>query len=282
MTQHDPNLDLDWLLNGFQPIGLDALNDKAEMMARIDNKYVASRAALQQVIPGLTDHFDILEIAHRRAFTYDTRYFDDASHSAYHEHHQGRRQGFKVRTRSYLDAGLCYLEVKVKGTRGMTMKNRIPHDPANSGTLPPEARDYAETTYSNHYGKPFRYDLRWTLDIRYKRITLVARDGGERLTLDTDLVFTSANRSMRCGSDVFIVETKSANGRGLADLRLRTAHERPMSKCSKYCLGLAALGEVARFNLFLPTLRKLNILNRDPDEMSRLPAYIPGDLALSA
>ena len=98
--------------------------------------------------------------------------------------------------------------------------------------------------------------------VEFKRITLVARDGGERMTLDTDLVFTSAKGTMRCGTDVFILETKSANGRGFADLCLRRVHERPMQKCSKYCLGMAALGEVDRFNLFLPSMRKLNILNR--------------------
>jgi VTC domain len=263
MTQHDPNLDLDWLLHSFAPITLADLNAKAEMMERIDNKYVVTRDGLSRIIPDLAQQFDILDIDHRRAFTYDTRYFDDAQHSAYYEHHQGRRKGFKVRTRNYVDAGLCYLEVKVKGTRGMTMKNRIAHDPGTSDSLDATAWDYIHDTYSTHYGKAFRYALRWTLDIRYKRITLVAKDGGERMTIDTDLVFTSANRAQRCGSDVFIIETKSALGRGFADLCLRRVHERPMKKCSKYCIGMASLGEVERSNLFLPTMRKLNLVGRD-------------------
>ena len=38
MSQHDPNLGLDWLLNSFDPLSLADLNAKAEMMARIDNK----------------------------------------------------------------------------------------------------------------------------------------------------------------------------------------------------------------------------------------------------
>lgn len=260
MTRHDLNLDLDWLLHGFSPLSLADLNAKAEMMERIDNKYIVPRDALARILPDLQDRFDILDIDQRRAFTYDTRYFDDARHSAYYEHHQGRRKGFKVRTRSYADAGLCYLEVKVKGGRGMTMKNRIPHDPDRSDRLDAKAWDYIRTTYSDHYARPFRYALQWTLDIRYKRITLVARDGGERMTIDTDLAFASANRHRRCGSDMFIIETKSALGRGFADLCLRRVHERPMGKCSKYCIGMAALGEVTRANLFLPAMRKLNLV----------------------
>lgn len=271
MTRHAPNLDLDWLLNSFAPISLADLNAKAGMMERIDNKYVVSHDALARIVPDLARQFDILDIDYRRAFTYDTRYFDDAQRSAYYEHHQGRRNGFKVRTRSYADAGLCYLEVKVKGTRGMTMKNRIPHDPAASAVLDGTALDYIHATYSNHYGKAFRYALQWALDIRYKRITLVAKDGGERMTIDTDLVFSSENRSLRCGTDVFIIETKSALGRGFADLCLRQIHERPMKKCSKYCIGMASLGEVRRSNLFLPTMRKLNLIGRDGPTLQPLP-----------
>ena len=276
MTHHDPNLDLDWLLHGFSPISLSDLNAKAEMMERIDNKYVVSRDGLAQIIPALAQHFDILEIDQRRAFTYDTRYFDDAGHSAYYEHHQGRRKGFKVRTRSYADAGLCYLEVKVKAARGMTMKNRIPHDPAASDQLDSASWDYIHSTYSDHYQKPFRYALQWTLDIRYKRITLVAKDGGERMTIDTDLAFTSAKHTRRCGSDMFIVETKSALGRGYADLCLRRVHERPMGKCSKYCIGMAALGEVQKSNLFLPAMRKLGLA---PADQPRKAAVAPATQA---
>lgn len=262
MSIHDSYLDLDWLLNSFDPISLEELNAKAEMMARIDNKYVVGRAALQQVVPDLAGRFDILDIRMRRAFGYNTRYFDDAERSAYHEHHQGLRKGFKVRTRSYADAGLCYLEVKVKGRRGMTLKNRIQHDPDLSAVLTDEAMDFARQTYGDHYQKPFRYDLQWALDVHYKRITLVARDGGERMTIDTDLQFRSAERTIRVGTDVFIIETKSQLGRGYADKCLRRVHERPMKKCSKYCIGMASLGEVARFNRFLPSMRKLNLVGQ--------------------
>jgi hypothetical protein len=214
---------------------------------------------LEAILPDLAARYDILEIADRRAFTYDTRYFDDAELSAYREHHQGKRQGFKVRVRTYVDAGLCYLEVKVKGRRGMTIKNRIAHDAVVPEVLSAEAYGYARDIYSDHYGKPFAYDLRRSLDVRYKRITLVARDGGERMTIDTDLQFSDGRTHRALGSDVFIVETKSANGSGFADCRLRALHQRPAKRCSKYCIGQAALGRVARWNHFLPVMRKLGV-----------------------
>jgi hypothetical protein len=260
MTFYQPDLDLGWLVDGFAPITLDELNGKAEMLSRIDNKYVVDRWSLEKILPGVLREFDILEISNRRAFTYDTRYFDDSDHSAYYEHHQGLRKGFKVRVRRYADAGLCFLEVKVKGNRGMTMKHRLPYDPADLEALTPEAFEFARSTYSNHYGKPFLYDLQRTLDIRYQRITLVAKQGGERMTIDAKLHFRTADKQLDATSDVFIVETKSALGRGYADKCLRQVHLRPTQKCSKYCIGMAALGQVSRWNRFMPTMRRLRLV----------------------
>ena len=261
MSIHDPNIDIDWLTSDFSPISLDELNETAEMLSRIDNKYVVPRVALQRLVPALRHEFNILDIDQRRAFTYDTRYFDDAQRSAYFEHHQGLRKGFKVRVRRYADAGLSFLEVKVKGKRGMTEKYRLQHDAGLVEHLSDDAMRFAKDTYFGQYGKPFDYKLQAALDIRYKRITLVAKNGGERMTIDTDLRFRTDNGTMSLGTDVFIVEAKSALGRGYADIELRRAHQRPTRKCSKYCIGMAAMGEVKRYNRFLPTMRKLGLID---------------------
>lgn len=258
---NDREHSLGWLLQSFDPISLEGLNEKAEMLSRIDNKYVVCSNALQKVIPELANDFEILDINHCRAFTYDTHYFDDPERSAYYEHHQGLRKGFKVRVRRYADAALCFLEVKVKGKRGMTVKHRLPYDPRQIEALSAEAFLFARTTYTGHYGKPFEYDLKPALDLRYKRITLVAKAGGERMTIDTDLQFWSGDKSVKLSPDVFIVETKSKLGRGIADLSFRKAHERPIKRCSKYCVGMAALGEVSRWNRFIPTMRKMGLID---------------------
>ena len=264
MSYQDPNLDLHWLTSGFDPVSLADLNEKAAMLSRIDNKYVLRSNHLSAMIPALADSFDILAIDHLRTFTYDTRYFDDAERSAYFDHHQGVRKRMKVRVRNYTDSHLCFVEVKVKGQRDMTEKFRLPYDPTALHHLSPEACDFASATYADQYGKPFRYQLAPALDVRYRRITLVARTGGERLTIDTDLRFSTPTATLATGTGVFIVETKSANGRGFADLLLRAAHERPTKHCSKYCIGMAALGEVSRYNHFLPAMRKLGMIADNP------------------
>lgn len=256
--------DLDWLTRPFDPISLDTLNARAEMMSRIDNKYVLRADQLGALLPALASKFDILDIDERRAFTYATRYFDDEVKSAYFEHHQGLRKGFKVRVRRYVDASLCFLEVKVKGKRGMTEKFRMPYDSNSLDCLTEEAKGFAQRTYRNQYEKSFDYILNPALDLQYQRIALVAREGEERMTIDTNMRFMANGLAVSAGMGVFIVETKSANGRGFADILLRNAHERPTKRCSKYCIGMAATGQVMRYNRFLPTLRKLGMTSPNP------------------
>ena len=61
---------IDPCLSRFTPISLQALNAKAEMLERIDNKYIMPAAKLARALTALTDGFDILEIEGKRAFTY--------------------------------------------------------------------------------------------------------------------------------------------------------------------------------------------------------------------
>lgn len=53
------------------------------------------------------------------------------------------------------------------------------------------------------------------------------------------------------------VETKSRFGRGIADRILRARGLHPVGACSKYCVGLAALGIVPSFNKFRPAFQRL-------------------------
>jgi hypothetical protein len=251
---------LHWLTHAFEPISLDALNAKAAMLERLDNKYVIRGGTLWQALPELVEIFDVLEIEGRRAFTYDTCYFDCAERRSYHDHHQGRRQRLKVRMRRYVEAGLCYLEVKLKDKRGITVKKRLACDPAQFGTLDERCLDHVESCVRSLYGRSFGRALEPVLEMSYRRITLVAREGGERMTIDTDVHFLgglAARNPHRTDDEVFIVETKSAHGNGLADAVLRRHHQHPTNGCSKYCVGMSVTGAVDRYNRFRPALRKL-------------------------
>lgn len=241
----------------FRPISLHALNAKAAMLERLDNKYIVSAAALEQALPELARHFDMLEIDGRRAFTYQTHYFDDNERRSYFDHHQGRRQRIKVRVRRYVDAGLCFVEVKLKDKRGVTVKKRLPYELDKCSMLDERAVAHVEHAYRELYGRAFGQALAPVLEMSYRRLTLVARSGGERMTIDSGIRFGADDNACAIADGVFIVETKSARGNGIADKVLRGLHQHPTSGCSKYCVGMSLTGAVGKRNKFLPALRRL-------------------------
>jgi hypothetical protein len=249
-----------WLTAPFAAISLEALNAKAAMLERLDHKYVVRADALRAVVADLAPLFDVLEIDGRRAFTYETCYFDDPELRSYFDHHQGRRQRMKVRVRRYVDAALCFVEVKLKDKRGITVKKRMPYAPDKFGTLDAQALAHVSRCHEAQYGRPFDRPLAPVLQMSYRRTTLVAREGGERLTIDSGIRFLGGADGFGPEDGVFIVETKSAHGHGLADAVMRRHHQHPTNGCSKYCVGLSATGAVPRFNRFRPALRRLGVL----------------------
>ncbi len=250
----------DWLVSPFQPISLEQLNAQAAMLERRDNKYVVRQDALQQALGTLARHFDVLEIGGEREFIYETRYFDDAEHTSYFDHHRGRRRRCKVRMRHYVGAGLCFVEIKLKDKRGITVKKRLKVPPSSFGTLDATALDFVKNAYRELYGLEFTQALTPVLAMRYRRVTLVAKQGGERMTIDRALVFQGSNFQRAVDADVFIVETKSGNANGIADKILRALHQHPAKRCSKYCTGMAAVREVHKHNRFLVPMRRLGVV----------------------
>ena len=251
---------MDWLVGSFEPIGLQQLNAKADMLKRLDNKYIIRKKILREAVEEFSSRFDVLEIDGKRVFVYDTCYFDDPKNSSYFDHLRGRRQRFKVRVRKYIDAKMCFVEMKLKDKRGVTVKKRLNYLVEKYGRLDDSAWNHIVSSYKELYGRDFTYALAPVLEMRYKRVTLVAKEGGERMTIDYQLVFSGNGRSYSVDDNVFIVETKSSNANGIADKILRSLHQHPVKSCSKYCVARAALQGVSRHNRFLPALRKLNVI----------------------
>ena len=88
------------------------------------------------------------------------------------------------------------------------------------------------------------------------------------MTIDSGLQFFRPGVSHAVDSQVFIIETKSANGNGIADAILRALHQHPTKHCSKYCTGMAMLNEGTKHNRFLPALRKLGGLPGKPPALA--------------
>ena len=211
-------------LDRLPALGLPELDAALSLQVRADRKHLLPVPVLDELLEALAPTHRALEIGGRRAFAYDSVYFDTPELLTARAHTQRRRRRFKCRSRLYVDSGTCAFELKLRGRRGETVKHRIPYDPADHGTLTPAALAFLAEHLDDVPA------MRPALRTTYTRSTLAGP--AERLTIDLGLSFGDA--WLRPGWA--IVETKSARGAGIADRELRRLGSRPLSM-SKYLLG---------------------------------------------
>ncbi len=252
-VKQKPSPNIKTLLAGFPAISLDLTNQRAKMLTRIDNKYAVTFNQFRSLLKCISDDYSILEIDGLRQFSYSSCYYDD-NFGCYFEHHQGRRQRMKVRTREYVDSGLRFFEIKLKGLRGKTNKYRTDCDFLVTPRIHSRFSEMLNAVYQKQYKKSMPFKLSPSLMINYQRCTLVARQGSERVTIDFSLCFSQPDATgdpIRISNEFIIVETKSSDGKGITDRAMKMLNIRKASKCSKYCVGLNLMGKVRKNNNFL-------------------------------
>ena len=225
-------------LEARRAVSLEEVVGVAALATRFELKYLVPLTGLPEVLSQLPQRLTALDIGGRRAFAYESVYFDTDELSLYRSHARGRPKRYKVRTRSYCDSGETMLEVKLKGPRGQTVKQRVGHDFARRGELTSEARSFVESVVADAYGFEVP-ELHPVLTTRYRRATLVDVDDILRLTIDVGLQWADAAGG-RGSNDLALVESKTTSGPGHVDALLRSAGLRPVS-ISKYCAGVALL-----------------------------------------
>jgi VTC domain-containing protein len=162
--------DLTGRLAALTPVTLTDLDRRAALGERLERKYALNPTTLSGAMAAWAAEFDVLEIGGRRSFEYRSVYFDDRGHIAFHDHRRQKRQRFKVRTRHYVDSGLCFLEVKLKGGRGATIKRRFPHPLHAAGVLDEPALTEVRAAYADLYGRPLTCLLGPALRLGFTRI----------------------------------------------------------------------------------------------------------------
>ena len=217
------------------PISLAELVDKAELQTRVDRKYVLPVADAQALLGRLDPSTRVLQIDGRRRFRYQSIYFDTPDLVSFRLAALRRRHRFKIRTRSYLDSGCCWLEVKTPGIRGGTIKNRLPYQPDDRNTLVP-GRSFVDGLLGAQAGLTFAP----TLTTHYLRSTFYLPAGHTRATLDVDLAWEDADGRRLQRPHLAVVETKTGGGASAIDRLLWAGGHRPAT-ISKYATGLAAL-----------------------------------------
>lgn len=225
-------------LDGLHPIGLDELVARAELLTRVDRKYVLpvhEAEGLLEVVPPTTR---ILEIDGRRAFGYRSTYLDTPDRQSFFVAGRSHRRRWKVRTRAYLDTGGSWLEVKTRTSRDQNLKQRIEHPEADTiGGLDADGRVFVGAVI----GPATTARLRPVLVTGYQRSTLLLPESESRVTIDVDLGWTSlASYQDLDRPSLAIVETKTGSTPSAVDRLLWRAGHRPL-QISKYGVGMAAL-----------------------------------------
>ena len=221
------------------PISLDELVARASLQTRVDRKYLVPATAVDALLTDVAPHVQVLQIGTLRTFAYESVYFDTADLLTYHLAAHRRRRRFKVRTRTYLDSAQCWLEVKTRGARGATVKNRLPYDPDRAADLRPGGW-YVETVLADAgiHGVDAG-TLHPVLLTRYLRTTLFLPASSSRVTIDTHLTWDDGEHLVTV-PHLAVVETKTGSCASPLDRMLWASGARPV-RISKYATGLAAL-----------------------------------------
>lgn len=233
-------------------ISLSDLDQVAALQRRVDRKYILSSSDLAAMVGDLSSRLAALDIDGRRAFAYESVYFDTLDLESYRSSALRRRKRFKVRTRSYVDDRTTMLEVKTRGARQITVKDRRPHSFDQRTVLGPECFDFVETVTGR---AGLASHLLPVLTTEYRRTTLVDLDDITRLTIDADLRCTDVKLDAVHLGSAYIVETKSAGAPSTAD-RWLWAHGIRPTKISKFGTGLAVLNPELPSNKWHRTINR--------------------------
>lgn len=247
-------------------IGLPELNEQAEMLTRVDRKYIVTRSHIPDIMSGLDTDTRVLSIAGVRSQAYASTYFDTPGLHSFFDTARPRRRRYKIRTRAYLDSGIAFLEVKIRGARNTTVKTRIPCsvEDASAGRITDEGEAWVrKSLISAACEAPIPGSLRPVLRGSYTRATLLMPHGDGRATIDSELKWTSL-RHVGAGdgeganleaSDFVIIETKSGSTPSALDHLLWERGHRP-ARISKYATAMAILDPSLPRNRWTRTLSR--------------------------
>jgi hypothetical protein len=235
------------LLDLMEPIELSEMRS-IKLMNRIDTKYIATEQNLAELLEMARGDYRVQAIEGKRTGLYNTIYYDTEGADMYLLHHNQKLQRQKIRTRTYVDSGIAFLEIKNKSNKGRTKKVRtqIALDDFSDFVTNPVACDFIY----NQSDYPLRH-LSPHVRTSFERITLVNKRKTERLTIDTNLTFGNFRTGLtRELPPVAIIEVKQ-DGMAYSEMtEILLTLRIQQCKISKYCVGTALTNPALRSNRF--------------------------------
>lgn len=234
----------------FQPVSLAEL-ERLNFSERLDSKSIFPERHLRGFFEQLSAHYHILELKGKRMFGYESLYFDTPDFKLFTDHHRGLGHRHKIRYRTYTDSGTTFFEIKTKNNKRRNHKLRVPVA-SLLVPLPDALKEVVrkETNINPDILQP-------TLSVALHRITLIHRDGSEKVTFDTGIEFKfNGNTKHLEGIAITEVKQKKFNPESPFFLIQHALGIRP-APVSKYCLGISLLHKPAKANRFKEGLLRL-------------------------
>ena len=188
------------------------------LMNRVDTKYLVDERRCMELLELAADQYYVQIIDDCRACRYATLYYDTPQWDMYHMHHNRRLTRQKIRTRTYIETGVTYLEVKNKSNKGRTHKRRMALD---RSLFAAAATDTAAADFLRREARYAPEALSPSLATRFVRVTLVNRAMTERLTIDFDLHFDNVRAAGGGNKDMNGCGDTDMNSRGNTDMNGR-------------------------------------------------------------
>ena len=188
------------------------------LMNRVDTKYLVDERRCMELLELAADQYYVQIIDDCRACRYATLYYDTPQWDMYHLHHNRRLTRQKIRTRTYIETGVTYLEVKNKSNKGRTHKRRMALD---RSLFAAAATDTAAADFLRREARYAPETLSPSLATRFVRVTLVNRAMTERLTIDFDLHFDNVRAAGGGNKDMNGCGDTDMNSRGNTDMNGR-------------------------------------------------------------
>jgi hypothetical protein len=225
----------------FAPISLAEM-DAVALLDRMDQKFLITREQLISILHSVEEDYRILTINQKALNAYRTLYFDTADYKLYKLHVNQSAERYKVRLREYMNGHQSFLEVKHKTRKDRTIKNRIVAAESNN-CFRADAGKWIRNVY------PFdAQQLEPKMWNTFTRITLVSKVDPERITIDTNLFFSTHQRYVNLAGLV-VVEVKTGSKVNsspfLTEMELRRIHPQGFSK---YCMGISLLCDNVKKN----------------------------------
>ena len=227
-------------VSAFTTVSLDEVVTEAAAMVRVDRKYLVGREVVDELLPRLGAGFRALSVAGRSSTSYRSTYFDTADLTTARAHLQRRRRRWKVRSRLYVEDGLCRIEVKTRDGRGATVKTVAESTSGRYGVLGgADAAFVSEVLEARGVDADVR-GLHPTMEVTYRRSTLADTANATRVTLDWQVACRLDGDRVWLDDATVLVETKGVHRLGVADRVLADLGVRPRS-FSKYASAASIL-----------------------------------------